>query len=129
MVIKANDDDYEEWDYLGLVFDTNQDGHIDIHDESYALYANNMTQPSVLCDHGFLGFAEVAPVPGPHEVSFNIDAGYTFTIQFPCLGWYDYEWNPLKSLKKGYNNPLHICFFDDDLGKVFIEFLFYIPGE
>lgn len=126
MEITANDDDYEEWDYIGLVFDTNQDGHIDVHDEPYALYANNMTQPSALCEHGFLAFAWTPPRPGPQRVSFDPDTGYTSTIQFPCL---DHGWDPVQPLKIGSNNPLHICFYDDDLAKAFVRFLFYLPDQ
>jgi hypothetical protein len=127
IVIEANDDDYEEWDYVGLVFDTNQNGHIDIRDISIALYANNMTQPSVLVEHGFLGFAQIMPTPGPQKVTFNPDRGYTFTAQIPC------EQHPLNLplyLKKGDNNPLHLCFYDKDVADymgVFIRFLFYLP--
>lgn len=132
MVIKANDDEYNEWDYIGLVFDTNQNGHIDLHDEAYGLFANNMTLPSILCEHGFLGFAECPPRLGPQKVSFNPDAGYTFTVQFPYLDEYAVlDWNPAQSLRKGYDNPLHLCFHDEDAAGytsgVFVRFLFYIP--
>ncbi len=71
MMITANDDDYEEPDYIGLVFDINQDDHIDVHDESYALYADNMTQPSILTEQGFLCFALTPPRLGPQKVSFD----------------------------------------------------------
>jgi hypothetical protein len=124
MYIEASDDDYEGWDYIGLVFDTNQDGHIDVHDDSIALFANNMTQWSVLCEHGFLGFAEMMPMSGPQRVSFDPDTGYIFAIQFPCWCWGQ---DPMQSLKKEANNPIHICFYDNGLAKVFVRFLFYIP--
>lgn len=127
MVITANDDDYEERDYLGLVFDTNQDGHIDVHDESYALYADNMTQPSALWEHGFLVFALTPPRLGPQTVSFSPDTGYTFTIRFPCPGYWVHD--PRESLKEEANNPMHICFYDNDRAKVFVRFLFYLPEQ
>jgi len=127
MVITTNDDDYEERDYLGLVFDINQDDHIDVHDESYALFADNMTQPSALWEHGFLGFALTPPRPGPQKVSFSPDTGYTFAIQFPCPGYWVHD--PRQSLKEEANNPLHICFYDSDRAKVFVRFLFYIPKK
>lgn len=133
MVITANDDDYEEWDYIGLVFDTNQDGHIDIHDTSYALLANNLTIPSVLLEHGFLGFAQIAPRSGPQKVSFSPDTSHTFTVQFPCSDGYGGEWNPAQSLKKANDNSLHLCFHDKDVADytmgVFIRFLFYLPEQ
>ena len=133
MMITANDDDYEEWDYIGLVFDTNQDDHIDIHDSSYALLANNLTIPSVLVEHGFLGFAEIAPRSGPQKVSFSPDTGYTFTVQFPCSDGYGGEWNPARSLKKANDNALHLCFHDEDVADytmgVFVRFLFYLPEQ
>jgi len=133
MVITAKDDDYNEWDYIGLVFDTNRNGHIDIHDYSIALYANNMTQPSFLSENGFPGFAEITPRSGPHIVSFGPDTGYTFTVQFPCSDGYGGEWNPTESLKKANDNSLHLCFHDKDVADytmgVFIRFLFYLPEQ
>jgi len=133
IVITANDDDYNEWDYIGLVFDTNQDHHLDFHDTSYALLANNKTIPSFLVDHGFLCFAQTMPRLGPQEVSFNPDSGYTFTVQFPCSDEIGWEWNPMQSLKKGDDNPLHVCFHDEDVRGytmgVFIRFLFYLPEQ
>jgi hypothetical protein len=128
IMIEINDDDYWDWEYMGLVFDTNENGYIDTGDVPIALYANNMTQPSALCDDGFLAFAECPPIRGLQTVIFNPDKGYTFQIQFPPgAHWYNYD--PLKSLKKGADNPIHICFQEGDLAKVFVKFLFYIPEE
>lgn len=132
MIVKANDDEYNEEDYIGLVFDKNNNGVIDLGhaDEPYGLWANNMTTASVLVEHGFLGFAELIPKPGPQKCTFDPDTGYLFEIQFPYL-FYDTEWNPAHALKKGDHNPLHICFYDYDapyptMG-VFVRFLFYVP--
>jgi hypothetical protein len=127
MLIEANDDEYNDWDYIGLVFDTNRNGYIDVSDEAYGAYANNMTQPAFLCDDGFLAFAEMAPIRGPQHVRFNPDMGYTFSINFPCGGYE--EWDPLQSLESGCDNPLHICFLDSNAGGVFARFLFYVPEE
>ena len=127
--IKTNDDEYNEYDYVGLVFDSNQNGYIDLKDESYGLWANNMTAPSFLSNHGFLGFAETSPQRGPQEVTFKADVGYTFEIQFPYL-WYGYQLNPAQALEKGRDNSLHVCFYDEDASHstlgVFVRFQFYI---
>lgn len=122
VVVKINDDDYNEWDYLGLVFDKNINRVIDLGvvDEPYGLWANNMSAPSALGQYGFLGFAEVPPNKGPHICTFNSDTGYTFKISFS---------------KDELNLPnnssrLHICFHDMDAPYpdkgVFIQFV-YIP--
>jgi len=126
IVIEANDDDYDGWDYVGLAFDTNHNGYIDTGDISRVLFANNMTQPSFLKENGFLAFAECMPKLGPQNVSFNPDTGYIFTSRLPT---WEHPWNPAHSLNKGCNNPLHICFHDNNLGNVFIRFIFYIPEE
>ena len=124
IIITANDDDYNAGDYVGLVFDTNKNGHIDSNDISRGLYANNMTQPSFLMENGFLCFAQCIPTQGPQVVSFDPDKGYVFTI--PPVNPVNL-WFPMESMNIGSNNPLHICFYDRDLGRVFIRFLFYIP--
>ena len=123
--IEANDDDFEGWDYVGIVFDTNQDGYIDIRDDSIVLFANNMTQPSFLIDHGFLAFAECMPIRGPHRVSFNVETGYIFSIKFPPGG--HTAKNPIQSIKDASRSPIHICFYDNDLAMVFVRFSFQIP--
>ena len=124
IIITANDDDYNAGDYVGLVFDTNKNGYIDSNDISRGLFANNMTQPSFLMENGFLAFAECIPTQGPQVVSFDPDNGYVFTI--PPVNPVNL-WFPMESMNIGSNNPLHICFYDRDLGSVFIRFLFYIP--
>lgn len=130
MVIRANDDDYNGLDYIGLVFDTNQNGYIDYQDTSYALFADNTTMPSVLAPHGCLCFAYCRPEPSYQEVSFNSDKGYLFIIEFPCRDVYHEGWNPIHSLKKGYENRLHICFGEEGgyFERIFIEFSFFLEG-
>lgn len=127
MIIKANDDDYSQWDYIGLVFDTNQNGSIDAGltgDESYGLFADNYTIPvSQLLNSGYLKFLVYCIELGPHRVSFT-DEGYIFTIQFPFRNW-----NPASLIKNG-NNPLHICYYDHDVQKyVFVRFSFFVAEE
>ena len=120
IIIEANDYEYDAWDYIGLVFDGNQNGYIDTGDKSYGLFANNMTQPSALFLNGFLAFAEVSPGKGPHTVSFKPDIGYTFFVCTP--------WEAGQALKKGYN-PLHVCYHDTSGSGVFVRFSFHIPEE
>jgi hypothetical protein len=140
MVIRANDDDYDEYDYLGLVFDTNGNGLIDHGDEPYGLYANNLTGPTILTDYGFLGWAQVRPIRGPQNVTFSPDAGYTFVVQFPFFhpgSLTDQPWfDPASTIRRGVDNPLHICFHDDSYycaaahsSGVFARFAFYVPTE
>jgi hypothetical protein len=116
MVITANDNEYDEYDYIGLVFDTNQNGYIDVQDQSYGLWASNRTVASALFEHGFLGFTQGMEVRGPQNVSFDARTGYTFNIEFPSYyptkleePWYD----PARAIKNGIN-PLHVCFYDDN---------------
>jgi len=144
IVIKVNDDDYDDEDYIGLVFDHNQNGYIDYGDQPYGLWANNMTAPApssaILLEHGFFGFAEVPPRQGPQECTFDPDEGYTFKIQFPYLFpeihdddggfWSSYEWDPFDALKRGEDNSLHVCFRDvnapyPSMG-VFVQFKFHL---
>jgi hypothetical protein len=106
MLIEANDDGgcY----YVGLVFDTNQNGHIDTDDQAYALFANNMTIPEAfLTEEGFLVFAQMPETLGPQRVSFNPDTGHTFSIDFAArFVSYRYNhiepinWDPVQLLKK-----------------------------
>lgn len=110
----ANDDEYDEWDYLGLVFDTNQNGHIDTGDQAIGLWTNNFTVISDLLDFGLLGFCECVPVRGPQDVTFDALKGYTFTVHFPFYyptkldtPWFD----PGASLVDGMNQ-VHACFYD-----------------
>jgi hypothetical protein len=129
MVIDANDDDYEDSDYVGLVFDTNQNGYVDLSDESFGLFAFNGTVKSHLANHGFLAFVQLPPEFGPQNVTFS-PAGYVFAVQFPFIT-YHFNWNPAQAIKQGYNQ-LHVCFYDYNalmagrLGcGVFTRFVFY----
>lgn len=127
MVITVNDDDYSPEDYLGLVFDMNQNGVINngVADHPFGLLTNNMTITSTLLENGFLGFAYCPPRRGPHNCTFNLDIGYVFHIEFPSLppasGLLT---NPAEVLKEGCNNPLHICFVDASGEGVSVRFTF-----
>lgn len=129
MVIKANDDEFDYGDYVGLVFDTNQNGYVDLGDESYGLFADNKTAPSDLGEDGLLAWAQVPARPGPHNATYDPLTGYTFFVQFP-FPWYSREWNPAQVITKGRYNQLHICYFDvraeekGQAGGVFARFTF-----
>jgi len=89
--VRINDDDYNDLDYLCMVFDQNQNGRIDLGsiDRPYGLWANNMTAPAMLFPGGRLAFAEVPPKPGPHKCVFDLNTGYTFDVSIPDLGGAD----------------------------------------
>lgn len=116
LVATANDDEYDQFDYLGLVFDTNQNGHIDISDQAIGLWADNFTVKSDLQEYGLLAFSQAIPVRGPQNVTFDASTGYTFTVDFPFFyptkpeePWFD----PGMALVQGMNQ-LHVCFYDDN---------------
>ena len=137
MVVTANDDEYDDYDYVGLVFDTNQNGHIDLNDEPYGLWVNNYTAHSSLLEGGLLGWFEDIPVRGPQNVTFDKSSGYTFNIEFPFYypsnpnkPWYD----PAAVIKNGLNQ-LHVCFYDYNISQtaagmegVFARFNFNVGG-
>jgi hypothetical protein len=116
LVATANDDEYDWFDYLGLVFDTNQNGHIDTGDQAIGLWASNYTVTSHLQEFGLFSFSQGIPVLGPQDVTFDASKGYTFTVHFPFYyptrldtPWFD----PGASLVDGMNQ-LHMCFYDDN---------------
>jgi len=108
--VKINDDEFNPHDYLGMTFDKNGNGVIDLgdSDEPYGLWANNMTAPAALTDKGLV-FAEVMPKKGPHICKFD-SAGYTFEVSFSKS-----ELNLTKN-----STLLRICFGDKDVayGKI-----------
>ena len=83
-IININDDDYNKKDYIGLIFDRNQNDMIDLGmiDKPYGLWADGMTAPSALMENGGLAFAEMPPEPGGLKSTFDPEKGYTFEIPF-----------------------------------------------
>jgi hypothetical protein len=126
MMVKINDDDYNPCDYLGIVFDSNENGVIDLGsaDDPFGLWTNNMTAPSVLLENGFLCFAQCMPTLGPHTCTFEPDTGYMFSIFFPSLPSEGPPPNPAEVLREGCENSLHVCFNDANGGRVFVRFAF-----
>lgn len=134
LIIKANDDEYSEYDNIGLVFDTDQNGYLDKKDEAYALGADNTTiTHAMLSDYGIISVPSSIPELGPHRATFDYKTGYTFIVNFPWVDQYGKEWNPASALKIGESpysarNPLHIVFSDSG-NVVFVQFQFYIFEE
>jgi len=108
--VKINDDDFNPHDYLGMTFDKNGNGVIDLgfSDEPYGLWANNMTTAAALTERGLV-FAELIPKRGPHTCKFS-SAGYTFEVSLSK--------SELNLTKK--TILLRICFGDNDVpyGKI-----------
>ena len=129
VIATANDDEYDRFDYLGLVFDTNQNGYIDTCDEPYGLWADNMTVISHLWNHGFLSFTQGRPTIGPQKVTFQSASGYTFNVEFPYYFYGTQLWDPYRSINNGLNQ-MHVIFYDDNasmagqMGAVFGRFSF-----
>lgn len=110
LTVKINDDDFNPHDYLGIIFDKNGDGAIDLgtSDEPYGLWANNLTAPAALTERGLM-FAEIMPRRGLHTCKFD-SAGYAFEVTFSKS-----ELNLTKNTVL-----LRICFGDEDVpyGKI-----------
>lgn len=120
ITVTVNDDEYHEWDYLGVVFDKNHNGILDskteresgvtwncsFADEPYALYADNKTRSqgtSALSERdGGLIWPYIPSVPSRyHTCTFDEETGYTFKI---LLSRQDINVEP--------PTPVHICFED-----------------
>lgn len=63
VAVKINDDEYNPWDYFGIVFDMNENGVIDsgLGDTPIVPWANNMTSAPLLLETGFFVFPEHSP--------------------------------------------------------------------
>lgn len=105
--VTVNDDEYNEWDYVGLVFDVNKNGKIDYgyDDEPCIVHANNLTRTRkgvFLQEHGLLNWVMIDPMPSSfHTCTFVEGIGYTFKI---CL--------PRQVIGVEPPMPMHICFVD-----------------
>ncbi len=107
MTVTVNDDEYNEWDYLGVVFDKNNNGTIDLEfeDEPYALYVDNKTRSqgqTYLYKWGGLGWVIIESSPSPyHTCTFDEETGYTFKISLSR-----------QDINVEAPTPIHICFYD-----------------
>lgn len=115
---RINDDDYAAGDYLGLVFDKNADGSVDLKEFGYGLWANNKSYDNaILSPAGNLCFPQIPPKPSPyHTATFNSQTGYTFEIKLPKLNLT--------------NSKVHVVFNDVNLSMrlcytfVYVQFMF-----
>jgi hypothetical protein len=102
-----NDDDFQPYDYVGLVFDADKDG--DLFDEvAYLLYAGNCTpahpQANRLEEWGGIYKSPVKLPPEPSAYHYCTFAdGYTFHVEIP-------------KKEVNFTEPMlmHFCFFDED---------------
>jgi hypothetical protein len=108
MTVTVNDDEFNEWDYVGVVFDKNENGIIDFRcvDEPYAFFAPNLTfsgyMRAFLGGWGGLSWVIMRPDPSKyHTCTFNEETGYTFKISLPR-----------QEIKVEPPTPIHICFVD-----------------
>lgn len=87
MVAKINDDDFQMEDYMGLVFDKNGNGFIDVGmtDDPYLLLQNHTTDHNALTKDGTIEWmVDDIPYPSPyHYCVFTEGVGYTFNITIP----------------------------------------------
>lgn len=101
---KVNDDDFSGYDYLGLLFDTNEDR---IFEDIYRLMANNKTinqgyVPLLTHYGGITWLAQMMPFPSTwHYCTFNNSSGYFF-----------YFWIPKESINFQQPMYVHLCFGD-----------------
>jgi len=108
MTVTVNDDEYNKWDYLGLVFDINKNGKIDYggKDEPCIVHANNLTRVRkgvYLLENGLFSWAMIDPMPSSfHTCIFDKEVGYTFKISLRRQSINGVE-PPM---------PMHICFVD-----------------
>lgn len=128
MIVTVNDDEYHEWDYLGVVFDKNHNGILDSKterksgvtwnfsyaDEPYALYADNKTRSqgtsALSARDGGLVWPYIPSFPSRyHTCTFDEETGYTFKI---TLSRQDINVEP--------PTPVHICF--EDINTISLKF-------
>ncbi len=125
VVVNVNDVDYDPWDYLGLVFDMNENGVIDSGEAAIALLPNNITLPAGLGKNGFLIFPQCEPRPAYKgwECTFTPEIGYTFRLTFSEEP-YGAPYFPHGVLKTG-TNSLHVCFG----GTIYSRFTFQLKNQ
>jgi len=92
MTVTVNDDEYNaldyDSDYLGIVFDQNNNGRIDfgLADQPAVFYANNRSRSEsmgvYLLESGGLTWPFIESVPC-RTCTFNAETGYTFKKSFP----------------------------------------------
>lgn len=107
-----NDDDYDPLDYIGLVFDRNSNGFIDVglKDRPYVFFANNKTCTTDIILHKtgkVYGISFIGPKESPYHNCTFIEDGYTFDILIPK--------SELSDVKA---NMVHFYFQDRDVSSL-----------
>jgi len=109
MLVSVYDDDYDSYDSLGLVFDENHNGIIDLglEDRPQLWYADNSTAGApALTKDGLMVLAE-APEGKSSVCRYDIEKGYTFG---PFGGPTSYFASKFVGMPTYI--PIHICFSD-----------------
>ena len=107
---KVSDDDFHGFDYLGLLFDTNEDG---IFEGIFRLNANNYTLTAAHCPMltdfgGITKLTQLVDLPSTwHYCTFNNSSGYSF-----------YFWIPKEGINFQQPMYVHLCFGDMDASLV-----------
>jgi len=79
----SNDLDYHKKDFLGIAFDTNEDGKI-ANEGIGILYADNTTISGLLLEDGTIALPLLSPTPSSyHTCVFEAGIGYTFNVSLP----------------------------------------------
>jgi hypothetical protein len=116
IVVSVYDDDHSKDDYLGLVFDMNHNGVIDLgfEDDPLIIYGDDSTIYELgavtLLEDGLLIVAEVPREPAHNKCVYNLEKGYVF-------GTFGY---PASDITSQFEDmpayiPVHICFADRNL--------------
>jgi len=112
VVVEVYDDDYNSNDYLGLVFDMNHNGVIDLGDEDDPLiiYADNSTVytwAASLMKEGFFAVAEVPRMPAHNKCRFDPEKGYVFGPFGGHASDFASQFGEMPTYI-----PIHLCFCD-----------------
>lgn len=135
IAVRINDDEYNPEDYVGIVFDRNENGMIDsgnalcgYADIPLALFANNTTLPSFLANNGLLCPMPIELGTMPYEprpasllwgCTFKPEIGYTFLLA-PCF---------ISTVLKAGANVMHVCFWDENGGGFYSRFSFQLKDQ
>jgi len=128
IAVRINDDEYNPEDYVGIVFDRNENGMIDsgnglygLADFPFVLFADNITSLSFLANNGFLYGTYYEPRPAPllWGCTFKPEIGYTFLLA-PCF---------VSTALKAGANVMHVCFWDENGGGVYTRFTFQLKDQ
>lgn len=130
IILRVYDDDYSSNDYLGLVFDMNHNGVIDLgaEDDPLLTYADNSTVytwAASLMKEGFFAVAEVPRIPALNRCRYDPEKGYVFGSFGGPTSDFASKFGDLPTYI-----PIHMCFYDANLYPgvhvVSVQFRIYI---